>query len=356
MRDLGPPALSETASAASGRTETAAESTRMVVAIFQRDQAAWFFKISGPPEKVASSQPDWGPFIDAVKFESASGSERPVWDLPDRWSLGGKAQMVFAILKMPDTGVEVRISRLGGQQDLLSNVNRWRGQLGLPPTTEKSIDSDLAVKQGVHAAYRLFDQQGQSAGQSMGGPFIQQSQRRNQKSDARAESSDTAQTDAVSRRSSVKRPATLKNEFTANPKFTFDPPSGYTPGKTSAMVVARFVRETDEGKVQISVVPLTATNQWNDNVNFWRQSVGMKPADEATIEAETETVVVSGVEGKKTVLLPGAEDATQSLVGVMVKHADAAWFFKMIGEDSMVKSDRATFDTFLKSFKFTDAP
>ena len=157
-------------------------------------------------------------------------------------------------------------------------------------------------------------------------------------------------------KAAVKPPEKLENDFAANPKFTLDPPEGFSPGKTSAMVVARFTKQTDAGQVQISVVPLTPTNQWNDNVNLWRQSVGLKAAEEPEIESESETITISGIEGKKIELFPSEADAKQSLIGVMVKREDAAWFFKMIGDSELVKSEDETFDAFLQSFKFTDAP
>jgi len=340
----------------SGAGSSSSDPTRMVVAIFQRDQAAWFFKITGPPEKVAQSESDWQPFIDAVKFESDGGDERPVWELPDGWSEGGKAQMVFAILKMPDGDSEIRISRLGGQQDLLSNVNRWRGQLEMSPATDDSLDDNLAVKQGKGGEYRLFDQEGKSAGRSMGGPFMRrQAMMRAQEAAAKSDApKQVDKADSLGEGSAAKSSAKPSKETATNPKFTLQPPEGYSPGKTSAMVLARFVKETDDGKVQISVVPLTATNQWNDNVNFWRQSVGMEAAKEKEIESESETISVSGIEGKKIKLFPDADDAEQSLIGVMVKHDDAAWFFKMIGDSAAVKSEEAAFDAFLKSFEFTD--
>ena len=355
MRDLGPsPAASQkTGGGAVSSSKSAA--TRMVVAIFQRSQEAWFFKISGAPEKIAASASHWQPFIDAVKFETAGGGERPVWELPEGWSPGGKAQMVFAILKMPDTDAEIRISRLGGQQDLLSNVNRWRGQLGLPPSQADSLDENLVVKQGQGGEYRLFDQQGESSGQSMGGPFMrQQAMRQVERNKTKTEEQTPAE------KPTVQSPEELQNDLAVNPNFTLEPPEGYSPGKTSAMVVARFIKETEAGNVQISLVPLTVTNKWNDNVNFWRQSVGRKAIEADEIESATETITISGVEGKKIALLAeGSADETadkKSLIGVMVKHKDAAWFFKMMGTPALVKSDQVIFDAFLESFKFTETP
>jgi len=334
----------------------------MVVAIFQRAEAAWFFKITGAPEEVAQSESAWQPFIDSIKFESKGGGERPVWELPDGWSLGGKAQMVFAILKMPDTEAEIRISRLGGQQDLLSNVNRWRGQLALPPATADGLEENLTVKQGGEAEYRLFDQQGKSSGKSMGGPFMrQQALMQAQEVEQAEQTESTLKEESATDSPTVKPPSKLQNDLAANPKFTLDPPEGYSPGKTSAMVVARFVKETDDGKVQISLVPLTATNKWNDNVNFWRQSVGLEPIESAEIEAATEAVTISGVEGKKIALIAdeqsdGDWEVKKSLIGVMVKHDDAAWFFKMMGDTPLVNSDQAIFDSFLESFEFKQTP
>lgn len=364
MRDLGPmgargsSAASSGASAQSRPPATPASATRMVVAIFQRPQAAWFFKITGQPEEVAKTESQWRPFFDSIKFESPndseSGVQRPVWELPDRWTDGGTAQMVFAILKMPDTDAEVRISRLGGQQDLLSNVNRWRGQLSLPPATADSLDQQLLQidSDGDTAAYRLFDQKGQSSGQSMGGPFSRGPFSGGQSVQSSGDAS--LKTDPGKKTGSpmASSPEKMENELAINPKFTLDPPSGYAPGKTSAMVVARFVKESVEGKVQISVVPLTATNQWDDNVNFWRQSVGLSPAKEGEIDSMTQPVSISGIDGKMIQLLAEESSDKPSLIGVMVKHDNAAWFFKMMGDREMVAEDQAVFDAFLKSFKF----
>lgn len=363
MRDLGPraePGFSDTGSTIASAPVAAQTPTRMVVAIFQRPEAAWFFKITGSPSEVTETESQWRPFFDSVGFKSAGNdsrdSEQPVWDLPDRWSDGGTAQMVFAILKMPDTDTEIRISRLGGQQDLLSNVNRWRGQLSLTPTNAESLDQQLPEVKGENATYRLFDQQGQSSGQSMGGPFSGGSlaPTEGQRGQMVKPSRSTASQDGDSQTTGGSAsPEIRQNDLSINPKFTLDPPPGYQAGKTSAMVVTRFVKESVEGKVQISVVPLTATNQWNDNVNFWRQSVGMTPADDGEIESLTQPVSISGIDGKMIKLLSQPSSDSPSLIGVMIKHDDAAWFFKMMGDRKMVAEDQSVFDAFLKSFKFT---
>jgi len=327
----------------------------MVVAIFQRTDAAWFFKVSGDPEEVKKAEPAWQAFFESVRFEQKSGGETPAWDLPEGWKSGGKAQMVFAILEMPDSDLQVRVSRLGGQQDLLSNINRWRGQLALDPIGAAVLDDNVSTAEGK-VDYRLFDQEGKLSGKSMGGPFMR---RQAQKSTPTETPPSGKAEDLPSEHPVVGSPSELKNDFESNPKFTLESPTGYSVGKTSTMVVARFLREAPEGKVQISVVPLTPTNMWHDNVNFWRQSVGLEPSDEKQIDEATETVTIGGIEGLKIKLLAVAgdeplTDESRSLIGVMVKREDAAWFFKMLGNHEMVKTDQDVFDEFLKSFKFAE--
>ena len=309
--------------------------TRMVVALFQRPDAAWFFKVSGAPDEVGAVESQWQKFIDDVKFDVADGNEQPVWEIPEGWVTGRPAPFRFATIKMPDSKIEIRVSKLGGQQDLLSNANRWRvSQLGLPAATADNIDENFESKTGQGGEYLLFDQQGMSSGQSMGGPFMNR---------ARGGKSPHATKMAS---------AKPKVGTEASPQFDLVPPKSFEPGKTSAMVVARFVRKTDDGKVQISVVPLTATNKWNDNVNFWRQSVGLENIDDTEMEEQTQTITVSGIEGKRVELLEDHDGSDKGLIGVMVKKDDLAWFFKMIGKRTLVRESEELFDQFLKDFTF----
>ncbi len=318
--------------------------TRMVVALFQRPDAAWFFKVSGAPDEVGAAESQWQRFIDDVKFDVADGNEQPVWELPEGWTTGPPAPFRFATVKLPDSEIEIRISKLGGQQDLLSNVNRWRtSQLGLPAATAETVDENFENKTGQGGKYLLFDQQGVSSGQSMGGPFMNRAKGSNGSMPAAAKQTPTKQTLAEPRTAA---------EAAGPPQFDLVPPEGFEMGKTSPMVVARFVKETDEGKVQISVVPLTAINKWNDNVNFWRQSVGLEKIDDAQMAEQTQAVTVSGVEGKRVELLEDHDGSDQGLIGVMVKKGDLAWFFKMIGKRRIVRESEGLFDQFLKDFSF----
>ena len=147
IRDSSPNNSASSGVPAAKDPANAGSSTRMVVALFQRPDAAWFFKVSGAPDEVGAVESQWQKFIDDVKFDVADGNEQPVWEIPEGWVTGRPAPFRFATIKMPDSKIEIRVSKLGGQQDLLSNANRWRvSQLGLPAATADNIDENFESK------------------------------------------------------------------------------------------------------------------------------------------------------------------------------------------------------------------
>ena len=59
-----------------------------------------------------------------------------VWEVPAGWELGAAQSMRLATYRIPTEGgvIELSVSELPGPAGgLLSNVNRWRGQIGLKP-------------------------------------------------------------------------------------------------------------------------------------------------------------------------------------------------------------------------------
>jgi hypothetical protein len=81
------------------------------------------------------------------------------WTLPRGWSEEKVGGMRFATLKpsVPgklDASVVVLPGTAGGE---LPNVNRWRGQIGLPPIDEKALTSARQVIQSPAGAVSVFD-------------------------------------------------------------------------------------------------------------------------------------------------------------------------------------------------------
>src|SRR4029079_19391055 len=88
-------------------------------------------------------------------------------------------------------------------------------------------------------------------------------------------------------------------------------------------------------------------------VNRWRGQVGLPPIAQEELAKLAESVDVGGSAG---VLFDQAgtaasEDATRVLATIL-RRADAAWFFKMTGDDGFVVKQKPVFLEFLKSVKF----
>lgn len=69
----------------------------------------------------------------------------PAWTVPERWvTVPGERPMRFATFEVPDESgpIEVAVTQfpghVGGE---LANINRWRGQMGLPAATEADLEN-----------------------------------------------------------------------------------------------------------------------------------------------------------------------------------------------------------------------
>jgi len=87
---------------------------------------------------------------------SAAASNLPEWTVPESWTDKGSRSMILASFSAQDGAVEITVSMLGGGAGgLLPNINRWRGQVGLPPASEAdltSITSTISVS-GIESTY-----------------------------------------------------------------------------------------------------------------------------------------------------------------------------------------------------------
>ncbi len=88
------------------------------------------------------------------------------WSMPERWTQERGSGMRFATIRTADA-LEISVVTLGGAAGgELANVNRWRGQLGLPPADEASLAKDRLVVRTQAGAMGVFDLVGQGEGAS----------------------------------------------------------------------------------------------------------------------------------------------------------------------------------------------
>jgi hypothetical protein len=88
-----------------------------------------------------------------------AGADALTWDLSKGWTETRAGGMRFATLKPPATGkIDVSVIVLPGTAGgELANVNRWRGQIGLPPIDEAGRTQMRKEVKSKAGAVSLYD-------------------------------------------------------------------------------------------------------------------------------------------------------------------------------------------------------
>jgi hypothetical protein len=162
--------------------DIAGAAARTVVAEIPRNGSTWFIKLRGDTATVAAAKPVFLDFLKSVHFGGApaeadphaglglqgapnpheglatpdASPDGPKWNVPAQWvETAPSSAMVFKSFSASgDAGAiaNITISFLQGEGGgLLANINRWRGQLGLPPVEQSQLDSlteSLATQDG----------------------------------------------------------------------------------------------------------------------------------------------------------------------------------------------------------------
>jgi hypothetical protein len=146
---------------------------RILGVIQHRDGMAWFYKMTGDADLVEQQKPAFVEFLKSLKFQAApvsggmgempatlppghpaigdmttpaaasapiSHDGQPNWQVPAGWQeISGGQFLVAKFTLTGDGGATAAVnvsSSAGDGGGMAANVNRWRGQLGLPPISE----------------------------------------------------------------------------------------------------------------------------------------------------------------------------------------------------------------------------
>src|SRR5690606_21763390 len=102
----------------------------------------WFFKLSGPADKVAAQEKRFDAFVGSLNVQapaaSTSASAVATWTMPPGWHEDPeKKDFRVVAFHVGDARLhaDVVVSSMGKNQvgSLADNIIRWRRQVGLPP-------------------------------------------------------------------------------------------------------------------------------------------------------------------------------------------------------------------------------
>jgi hypothetical protein len=155
--------------------------------------------------------------------------------------------------------------------------------------------------------------------------------------------------------SASSRSATAEAGASERPAVPWTVPAGWEEKPASGMRVASYgVKRPDGRSADISVVAMGGGAGGElENVNRWRDQIGLEPATEADlaglrslIPAGNRQVVVYELDGKKAVL--DGKYAARTLAAILPA-GEMTVFFKMTGENALVAEQKPQFLAWLKS-------
>jgi hypothetical protein len=311
-----------------------ASKDRMLVAMFPRGDDAWFFKLAGATDRVANHAADFRTFVQSVRFED-NGAGNPVWSRPETWRerLGG-GTMRFATLDIPGelddlelTVVRLPVKQTDPQQYLLENVNRWRGQMQLPPVDKDGLPEAIEALTIADQNAVLVDLIGNKQSVSpMQAPFMRRGM------------------------AGVEQPARGTPQ-TGHDSSVLDcePPSTWEPTSLSMNSARYRVEESDQ---ELIVNVMAVGGELLTNINRWRGQLALDPINAEQLPKFLKTITVDGHKGDFIELVGGEGGTSEAILGVVVNTGQRTWYIKLRGDATLAQRERDNFRDFAKSVRF----
>ena len=140
---------------------------RIVTATITLGQVAWFFKLAGSADAIEAQLETFKGFLSELAFQPGASSidfeqlmreaqrsaqaappppppppaaNKPAWTVPASWEEKSATSMRLGNFTAGNGQAEITVMTFPGEVGgLLANVNRWRGQSGLPPVDEAGL-------------------------------------------------------------------------------------------------------------------------------------------------------------------------------------------------------------------------
>ncbi|MEN0110656.1 MAG: hypothetical protein AAF805_08010 [Planctomycetota bacterium] len=291
---------------------------RMLAAIVPAGDQAWFFKAVARVEAMDDAREAIEDFYGSIQ----AGAERPRWETPDGWTEEPGAGMRLATLRVPTSGEPIELSviglpvRGGWEASVASNVDRWRGQMGLPTGGVEGVEP---LGDGDNA--RLVDLIGwfNDGGMTRSAPFASKPPPNANPAAAPAPSGGLRHT----------------------------PPDGWTDKPGSAMRKASLATPGGAEVTAFSFPNVPAMADPLSNVNRWRKELSLPPTTAEELAEAEQPVELLGEPGRYYELV--GESAT-TLVA-MTTRSNLVWFFKLRGPGEEAEAQRDAFREWLASAK-----
>jgi hypothetical protein len=335
------------------------------------------------------------------------------WQIPDGWKeLPGDGGMRFATIQVAPDNKDVVLTVIplnGDSGGVAANVNRWRGQTGLPTVSDEEATRqvtklDVSGQPSYMVALTGLDTakpqlamlaaavpyQGQTWFFKLAGPaeIVNQQKAKFESfmksvkfgGQGKAPVGDpTGQPQLPAGHPAIPGAAPEQPQMPAGHPpipgapgagamppgaameqgpvpFKFQVPQGWTKDDPMPMRTISFHTGTPDKQVDVIVsqLPAIGGGGYLDNVNRWRGQVGLQPIKQGDPPQPSSPVKVGDADGTQFDFVgPGPAASAKRMIVAWVPRGNDWWFFKMTGTDQQVTQQQANFNAFLKSIQFT---
>jgi hypothetical protein len=301
------------------------------------------------------------------------------WTTPSGWNSVPPSEMRVASFKIAgesgqtaDVSVVPLPGMAGGD---FANVNRWRGQVGLPAATDDELQNSAQNVEAGGQPAQLFDIAGQNPSSHNPTRILGVIQHRDStawfvKMTGDADlvekqkpafiaflqslnfGSQQSQSQLPPGHPDISGMATPTAGETTSSQPTWTVPAGWQSVSAGQFLVAKFKINGANAETADVNVSSSAGDGGGlaANVNRWRGQLGLQPMDEIS----TITFEVSG--GQAQLVDISGNDAKSGkpseIVGIVVTLPGQTWFYKLMGAPSVIAAQKANFTQFVKTVQY----
>jgi len=327
---------------------------RILGAILPLDSGCYFLKATDSPERLEPLMSDFHTIVTSFAIDANTG--KPSNALPTGWVMNPRNDIALAEFVSPEATGSIKFTvtalAMPEQKDwpeyLLSNVNRWRGQLKIEPVDLKTLnDSLISVSRGdgLLPSY-IFDATGTgSGGMAPAGATGSATSSRNNAPAPPAPSTSSPNTPASA------SPA----DAPKRPELDYLLPEGWSVGQGSPFRLATLKIESAEGNGEVTVS--MATDNPQANTAMWAQQV-LKESEPAQIDPvvqqtleRAETIAVGDKQAKLYTIRKSEEPQAPMLMvaSIPTDNQELHLFVKLIGDNRLAEAQKQKFIDFVQS-------
>ena len=348
-------------------------------------QTAPALPTDSPNPKLPPGHPDISSIPGAPTAASSSSAPQLTWTTPAGWTEVPPSEMRVASFKVAGADgkqADVSIVPLPGMAGTdAANVNRWRGQVGLPVMTNDELQKSAENVEAGGQPAQLYDLAGQNPASGGTSRIVGVIQHRDDtawfyKMTGDADLVEQQKPMFVEFLKSLNFGATAQTQTempaghpatggdmgtllsapapaSSGNKPTWQVPAGWQEVSGGQFLVAKFIL-TGEGGATAAVNVSMSAGGLAANVNRWRGQLSLAPLSEDDVKKSMTAIDAQG--GKASLVEISGMDAQTGkparLVGVIVSQAGQTWFYKLMGDAKVVESQKVAFTRFVQGVKY----